>query len=445
MGLMALIAEWEREMIAEQMGENKMILWRKGEINMGQEPFGYKWIKKKEELVIIEEEKQAYLRMVDLYLNHGLSMKDIALKLTEEGVKGKRGGSLRSKSVGDILKNPIFYGKRFQNQYEYEYDRKKGTHHRTRKLKPEEDRFILDAPAILDKSTWDKLQKKTISNRKKSKLTSPETKLSWLRDSLKCGICGAKVKPKIGKPTKKDGTKPRYYVCYWRGTSEKELKLEGRERCPLPRIKAEKLEKRVWWDLIEPMSMALNPQGLKRLIDVDVYEKQLALIDKQSKKLKEELKIKERTERRLLAEFDEDEFDRKAVAKKHRQTKEDIIRIESQLAGFYEKRAAVLFAKENDKKLLSLAEGEKGALKKLLQDIMKLPPADRQTLVEASIQERITIETDFAFTDEVGIGEEWRARWGENSRLNLKALKALIEKDILKIDSPRALSYHRLI
>jgi site-specific DNA recombinase len=122
MGLMAIIAEWEREMMAEQMGENKMALWREGKINMGQPPLGYDWDRKERELVIVPEEKEIYLKMVDLYLNQGLPMKDITLKLTEEGVRGKRGGSLTSKGIGDIFKNTTYYGHRVQNQYEYEYN-----------------------------------------------------------------------------------------------------------------------------------------------------------------------------------------------------------------------------------------------------------------------------------------------------------------------------------
>jgi len=67
---------------------------------------------------------------------------------------------------------------------------------------------------------------------------------------------------------------------------------------------------------------------------------------------------------------------------------------------------------------------------------MKFPPQAQKILIEASIEKPITIETDYAYTDEIGIGDEWRFRFGKNTRLNLQALRALLEKDILKIDSP---------
>ena len=74
--------------------------------------------------------------------------------------------------------------------------------------------------------------------------------------------------------------------------------------------------------------------------------------------------------------------------------------------------------------------------KKLLQDMWKLPPEARKTLIEASIEEPIKIEIDYLPPDEIITGKEWRFRWGENSALNFKSLKGLVEKHILKKDGP---------
>jgi site-specific DNA recombinase len=438
--MLAAVAQLEIDIMREQMYENKLAKWKKGEINIGQVPFGYKWDKDEEELIIVEDEKEIYLKMVDLYLNHGLSMKDIAVQLNAEGVRGKRKRSLSSTTVGGILKNPIYYGHRLQNRYQYEYDPKSGTHHRTQKLKPEKDHIFLKAPDVLDKLTWDKIQKKTAFNRRKSKRTSPETELCWLRDSLKCGICGGVVKPRSGN-IRKDGTRPRYYVCYWRRASEKELKLAGKDRCLLPWVDAEKLERRVWMELVNFMQVALNPQCLKPLIDVDHYKNRLENIDKVYTQEKNKLKTKMMAEERILKDYekDDDEFElvRPILRKRLQKTGEDIIGIHFKLDALNEKRSKLLIVKENDKKLQSFLLNEKKALRNLLQDIWKLPPVDRKTLVEASIEEPIKIEMDYLPPDEIITGKEWRFRWGENSRLNFKSLKGLVEKRILKQNSPK--------
>ena len=45
-GIFALLAEWERDMIREQMTENKMAKWRDKRMFTGQPPYGYYWDKK---------------------------------------------------------------------------------------------------------------------------------------------------------------------------------------------------------------------------------------------------------------------------------------------------------------------------------------------------------------------------------------------------------------
>jgi hypothetical protein len=258
-----------------------------------------------------------------------------------------------------------------------------------------------------------------------------------LRDSLKCGICGGVVKPRSGN-IRKDGTRPRYYVCYWRRASEKELKLAGTDRCLLPWVDAKKLEGRVWMELVDFMHFALNPKQLKPLVEVDHYENRLENIDKAVVDFKKDLKRKKRAEKRLWKQFqiEESKFDPDDISENLNEIKSEIIDIESKLYALNQNRIKVSIAKENDDNLRSLLHNEKKALKKLLQDIWKLPPVDRKTLIEASIEEPIRID-NYLPPDEIITGKEWRFRWGENSRLNFNCLKGLVEKRILKQDSSK--------
>ena len=144
-------------------------------------------------------------------------------------------------------------------------------------------------------------------------------------------------------------------------------------------------------------------------------------------------------ERRLWEQFENEEskFDPDDISLNLNKIKGEIIDIESKLDALKQNRIRVSIAKENDDTLRSLLRNEKKALKKLLQDIWKLPPAARKTLIEASIEEPIKIEMDYLPPDEIVTGKEWRFRWGENSGLNFHCLKGLVEKCILKQDSPK--------
>lgn len=161
--IMAAIAEMEREIIEEQMAENKLSKWRDNRAFVGTLPLGYSWNKETKEIEAVQEEAKLYTRIVSLYLDEGLSFTDIALKLTAEGIKGKRGGRLTSEAMSYILKNPAYYGNLVVNQYQYDGKR------RTKKKKPESEHISFEIPALISKTKWDRIQERTQFNRKKGK------------------------------------------------------------------------------------------------------------------------------------------------------------------------------------------------------------------------------------------------------------------------------------
>ena len=60
MGFMALIADWERENIREQMSENKIAKWADNRTFIGKPPFGYIWNQKTKQLEVNKEEEEIY-------------------------------------------------------------------------------------------------------------------------------------------------------------------------------------------------------------------------------------------------------------------------------------------------------------------------------------------------------------------------------------------------
>src|SRR4030067_1083632 len=79
--MLAALAQLERDIIDEQMRENKMAKWRDRRTIIGKLPFGYEWDDKNKEIIINNKEEEVYKRMVSIYLNEGKSFCDIANEL----------------------------------------------------------------------------------------------------------------------------------------------------------------------------------------------------------------------------------------------------------------------------------------------------------------------------------------------------------------------------
>src|ERR1035437_9519002 len=209
-GMLASIVELERDVITEQMSESKKIKWYQNRMSNGRPPYGYQWKKETETMGVNNEEKEIYERIVDLYLNHGLSLKDISIKLKEEGIISKK-KPFNSATLSYILKNPAYCNNYFVNQYKY----KDGKRLKEKKDKSEYISFKMEPFISIEK--WEKIQEKTKFNKSKGKRITRANNLI-LRDMLYCGYCGGRVKPRFGSKNKK-GNIPSYYCCYWAQTS----------------------------------------------------------------------------------------------------------------------------------------------------------------------------------------------------------------------------------
>ena len=105
-GMLSAIAELERDIIEEQMTENREARWRAARCFVGKVPFGYRWNKGESRLELDEREREVYLKIIDLYLNRGMSYKAICLHLREQGIKCRRADFSQGVLSG-ILKNPL--------------------------------------------------------------------------------------------------------------------------------------------------------------------------------------------------------------------------------------------------------------------------------------------------------------------------------------------------
>jgi site-specific DNA recombinase len=222
------IAEFESEVIKDQMLENRQIRARRGDIIVGKPPYGYTWNRGEKRFEINPQEAEVYKRIVDMYLD-GSSYLDITICLRREGIKAKL-APFSSPVVGNLLKNPVYYsGRLLRNTHKFAGNRK------LKDLKPADQHFEISLPPLIEKSTWDRVQERIAFNKVKTKRTANPN--FWLRNLLVCGECGGTIKPKSIRG------RFDYYTCYWADAGKKILEAAGKKRkCPLPNIPAQDLQ-----------------------------------------------------------------------------------------------------------------------------------------------------------------------------------------------------------
>ena len=312
--VLAGVAEFEHDVIKDQLHENRKIRWTRGDIHMGKPPYGYTWDKEKKRFGVNPVEAETYRRIVSMYLDQNLGYKSIAIKLREEGIKCKR-AFFSPTVVGFILKNPCYTGRYIVNRKVYKGSLK------TKEDKPASENIIVEFPPLIEKLTWDKIQEKIAFNKVKTKrtLTSPEY---FLRNVLQCGECGGSIKPK-NAGRRKDGSCHRYYQCYWSQASPRDLAVAGKDnKCTLPLIRAEQLEDKVIYHLLHYLTFGgftlkgeYIPAEIEQLVKPERYVDQILALSGQLFNFKRAVGRKETAKVNLFAMLEEPGFDKNQFLK----------------------------------------------------------------------------------------------------------------------------------
>ncbi|MGA2516744.1 MAG: recombinase family protein [Thermodesulfobacteriota bacterium] len=408
MKLMSLFAEWERETIKEQMHDNKLARWRDGRTFVGKPPFGYVWNGEAKRLEVNEKEATIYREIVKMYAGLSLSMKDIAIKLGDRGLKAKK-KPFSSVVISDILKNSAYYGHYVLNKYVYE-DGKRMDGKKDKKLKPESEHIVFEIPPLISKKEWEAIQVKTDFNKTKSKRSSYDQKLYWLRDLLVCGECGGTVKPHHGA-NRKDGSFPRYYSCYWAMGNGKAMKLAKNHKCDLPYIRAERLETEVWNAIMKPYLFHSGsfkggtwiPSKMGELLDSSHYDKAIKQMGKTVESLQADLKKLNTARERIFDLIEDDRFDKNEMSRRLNRNKEETLIVEGKIKEARQKLTQAEEAKKNDVLYREFLKDKKGVLKKLAADLYKLSPDDMKRLAEGSINGKVKLVLGYDETKDTEI------------------------------------------
>ncbi len=213
--IILVFAELERKLTSERVtgvmiGRAQDCKW-----NGARVPFGWAWDSENEKPIHDEVEADIVRKMYDMY-EETKSTSKIRDYLNENGIATKRGGYWTTKTIGDILHNPINRG-----DYRYNY-----RHSARGKKKPDEEVvYIPDVfPPIVSGEQFDRVaaqMKKNYESRHLNGFSHSKKHIHVFAGLLRCVECGAYFQVSNYDKPRLNGFRPTGYRCYTRTQNRK--------------------------------------------------------------------------------------------------------------------------------------------------------------------------------------------------------------------------------